>query len=609
MSANRILLDGRYATGFYAGREVVSYPFRSNGDTRSLIVTRQWRVRSAYYYPATLGVARDPVYADAFLIAESDPQPAGIGDVVQTTRIFARVPEEQRTPGTIVVSKPQIPGSDALPAPLGDYLVTQPDTTLPRYDAYRRQTVTSDTGLPAFYPTGGTYTLSFGGDTTGSLNYNDSAATIETALDALTSVTNRGGVTCSGSYNSAGGIVVTFANYAQITIDASSLTGETTSPIKIETLTNGGYTQSVGAYFADTGIVPSPTFPGPDLLLTYTGGSYNISPTFSGDDLIVEFNASPGVFTGGTFKITLDGATTAAIAYNATFSTVASELNALGGGRYYDVVGNAFSGATTIFSASGATLGFTVKPRALGGTFTLTVGADTTGSLNYNDSAATVQTALNLLTSVTNRGGCTVSGTLANGFAIAFSNAAITANSSSLTPAGSTVTGSVTDSGIGRLQKLTYASPLATRDIYIASHGITAGQTLFVYIGTSYVYPITDYIVPDANTIRFTVAAGSGLSSASAITQAGARTKANYQPGSIRVRGFRVSRFYLPGITPGITTASDIPIPTSAANDVDFLLAVFAGSTALNVDVGELEKWRDGPILSISASEVSAADL
>lgn len=45
-----------------------------------------------------------------------------------------------------------------------------------------------------------------------------------------------------------------------------------------------------------------------------------------------------------------------------------------------------------------------------GGTFTITLGANTTSALAYNASAATVQTALNLLASVVSAGGCTVTG-------------------------------------------------------------------------------------------------------------------------------------------------------------------------------------------------------
>lgn len=47
--------------------------------------------------------------------------------------------------------------------------------------------------------TSGTFTLTFDGDTTSALNYNATAAEVDTALNALTSITTAGGVTVSGS--------------------------------------------------------------------------------------------------------------------------------------------------------------------------------------------------------------------------------------------------------------------------------------------------------------------------------------------------------------------------------------------------------------------------
>ena len=49
-------------------------------------------------------------------------------------------------------------------------------------------------------PTGGTYTLTYGGDTTSALAYNASAATVSTALNLLASIIAAGGVTVSGTW-------------------------------------------------------------------------------------------------------------------------------------------------------------------------------------------------------------------------------------------------------------------------------------------------------------------------------------------------------------------------------------------------------------------------
>lgn len=73
-----------------------------------------------------------------------------------------------------------------------------------------------------------------------------------------------------------------------------------------------------------------------------------------------------------------------------------------------------------------------------GGTFTITYGGDTTSAIAYNATAATVQTALNDLASITSAGGVTVTQT-GTAFRVAFVSdgviTAITANAAGLTPA------------------------------------------------------------------------------------------------------------------------------------------------------------------------------
>lgn len=79
-------------------------------------------------------------------------------------------------------------------------------------------------------PTGGTFTVSLDGVTSGAIAYNASNATIQTALEAM-SVIGTGNVTVSGSGIPANAAVVTFGsgranqNINQMTIDGSSLTG------------------------------------------------------------------------------------------------------------------------------------------------------------------------------------------------------------------------------------------------------------------------------------------------------------------------------------------------------------------------------------------------
>ncbi len=81
--------------------------------------------------------------------------------------------------------------------------------------------------------TGGTFTMSFGGQTTGALNWNESAANIDTALEALSTI-GAGNVTCAGGILPAN-VTVTFAgtlagtDAAMITVDNTNMTGGTAS--------------------------------------------------------------------------------------------------------------------------------------------------------------------------------------------------------------------------------------------------------------------------------------------------------------------------------------------------------------------------------------------
>jgi len=82
--------------------------------------------------------------------------------------------------------------------------------------------------------TGGTFTLSFGGQTTGALTWDDTAADIQTALEALSTI-GAGNVTCGGGPLPAN-VTVSFAggtlagqDVATITVDNASMTGGTAS--------------------------------------------------------------------------------------------------------------------------------------------------------------------------------------------------------------------------------------------------------------------------------------------------------------------------------------------------------------------------------------------
>jgi flagellar hook-associated protein 2 len=94
--------------------------------------------------------------------------------------------------------------------------------------------------------TSGTFTLTFGGETTTALQYNATLQDIEDALDALDSITAVGGVTVGGTALNAAGnttfqFVVTAGDVSMISIDAGSLTGPTTTEIAETTKGNDGW--------------------------------------------------------------------------------------------------------------------------------------------------------------------------------------------------------------------------------------------------------------------------------------------------------------------------------------------------------------------------------
>jgi hypothetical protein len=93
-------------------------------------------------------------------------------------------------------------------------------------------------------PTGGTYTLTFDGQTTGPIVFNATAAAVQTALEGLTNI-DVGDVTAAGGPHPGTAITVTFqgqyagTDVAQMTADDSALTGGTDPTVTVTTTTPG----------------------------------------------------------------------------------------------------------------------------------------------------------------------------------------------------------------------------------------------------------------------------------------------------------------------------------------------------------------------------------
>jgi hypothetical protein len=618
--------DGNFTNAIQDGPARVFYPFINapTKDTTTKGTVRNYVVVPSSYTPAA-ALSTDPADNTQYLIEETElTVEGGLG---RYSRTYCKVPGQQIEPGTIVLSKPTIPGNDAFPRNFGSYLVVQPDTTLEKYDAYKRATVTSDTGVPGFYPTGGTYTVSFDGQTTSALNHSVNATNLQSALNGLTTVQNRGNVTVSGQHDTPTGFTVTFANIAAATMNTASIVTSTEGALTSSVVSsNNGYSQAF-EYKATVATISNSTVSVSTTNLT-GGGNKSVSTSFITETydwrwgVTVTPQLGTSDITGGTFTLSFFAETSSAISYSSTASTLQTNIQtaldshvALGSRGFVTI-------STPTYSSGGGFQFYVYLYSTVdSGTFTITAFSETTSALNYNSNIAAIQSALNNLTNVQSRGNVVVTtssgtSTILNSssnvaaFSIGFANNVFSGNAVSLTPSGSTITIVKTDGTIGRTQQITFAAASATRTLYAAGHEIDAGETIYIRNTGSVFANIapSKVTVIDANTIQLTVAASDTWASVASITEMGPRTKVNYEPGSVVIRSKTTTDFYLPGVTAGITTADDIPIPVDESGTAAFLQGVFSGQDNINVRVGELRPWR-GPILLVDRTSVASADV
>jgi len=248
-----------------------------------------------------------------------------------------------------------------------------------------------------------------------------------------------------------------------------------------------------------------------------------------------------------------------------------------------------------------------VSTPATGGTFTLTYRGNTTAALAFNATNATINAAVNALASVI-ADGLTVSVNntltaatcdLAINFTVGSTSFRVTMNAASLTPAGASTAFTLI---LSPIQQAAYLALRAT----VTAHGFNAANPLLVSISDfSYFQllpPSTMWSVVDANTVAFFSLIRAGGSFGQYLR--------DYTPGIQRVRTKNTQNFYLPGVTPGIATPGDIPIPTILQNDISFLsnaLSTLSGYQAYSA--GELDKWRSGAIYTQATVEIDMATL
>lgn len=243
---------------------------------------------------------------------------------------------------------------------------------------------------------GGTFTLTFNGQTTSAIAYNASATTVQTALRALSSV---GGTNVAVAGSNGGPYTITFQG---------ALAGQPNNILVVDITSTTG---------------PSPSI----VVATATAGVPAVNAVQT-----VTLSGSP---TGGTFNLKYAGQTSAAIAYNAAATVVQAALQAIpsigagnasvagsNGGPYVITfvgarggqfiapitAGDHTTGGTHSIAVAQTTTGVNAVNEvqtvtvtaALSGTFTLTYSGQTTSAIAYGASSTTVQNALAALSNV-----------------------------------------------------------------------------------------------------------------------------------------------------------------------------------------------------------------
>lgn len=363
-------------------------------------------------------------------------------------------------------------------------------------------------------PSSGNYTLTYDGQTTGSIAYNASAGTIQTALEGLSTIGNVAVSGSSPTYTAEFQGALAATNAALLVGGGSTLNGARTT-VSVTTegraktnviyrvtplVASGVFTSYVAAPGATVRQVAAVSVNASAATLrgaiaVWVGGTGNVLVTKDGADFLVEFTGSLageavtygaliqteaatvtiGVEqsasdegenevqslaiehgpTGGTFTLTYSGQTTSGIAYNANAAAVQSALEGLSNIASGDVevtgtnpnfaiefkanlglsdvplmtsdfsslTGSSIAVVVTQESRPGVseTQSIYIDGTPTGGTFRLTFDGQQTGTIAYNASAGTVQTALEALSNIAGSGAdITVTGSAGGPWLVTF---------------------------------------------------------------------------------------------------------------------------------------------------------------------------------------------
>jgi hypothetical protein len=243
-------------------------------------------------------------------------------------------------------------------------------------------------------PQGGTVTITFSGQTTSALSWESTAGQVQTALQALSSIgSNNISVTgpTGTSGNASGPFVCTFggtlgtAAQPAMTLANNSLTGGTSPSLTIT------HTQTGSAN------------------IPYNATAAQVSSYLTALSTIQSGNISVTGATGGPYTVTF-----IATLGNSLQPVITLGSNNFTGGTSPGVTFNHLTSGKAPINAQQ-----TITVVGVGGSFTLTYGGITTVPIAYNAPATSVSAALQGLSSITS-GGCAVSGSSGGPYTVQF---------------------------------------------------------------------------------------------------------------------------------------------------------------------------------------------
>ncbi len=307
----------------------------------------------------------------------------------------------------------------------------------------------------------GTFVIWIGGAATGNIASGASAATVQTAIEGLSSVGSGNASVAKSSDSNDDTYTVTFQGALAGTNVATAIVVLSTEKPIIRTIQEG----------------------------SSSGTVRNEKQTITlGDGF--DFD---GALSGYTYTLTLSGQTTSAIDLNSSTSAIRTSLLALsnvddngvivtsvgnvatiefvnteGSAPQSQLVASVFSGSqthsltipvTTTSANAGSTAVneqqvITLTGTPTGGTFTLTYSGQTTSSIAYNASAATIDAALEALSNI-GAGDVAVTGAASGPWTVTFETALAGTNVSQMTANGAGLTG-------GASQGITVTTPMAS---------------------------------------------------------------------------------------------------------------------------------------------------